>query len=79
MSEDILQVISYIDIMKLKEIYKKHLPRTSHVYNYLNCVIKWKSSKLAKNYVTLMAPYGNWRKGTFIGITEVRTFLSFPF
>ncbi|KAF2894192.1 hypothetical protein ILUMI_11982 [Ignelater luminosus] len=70
MWDDILQEISYIDIIKLKEIYKKYLPRTSHAYNYLNCVIKWKSSQNAKNYVTLMAPYGNWRKGTFIGIAE---------
>ncbi|KAF2894191.1 hypothetical protein ILUMI_11981 [Ignelater luminosus] len=68
MSNDILQPIPDEDIPKLQEIYKKQLPRNTHIYNYLQSVIKWKKLRPDKNYITLLAPHGNWKNGTIVGI-----------
>jgi len=67
---DILQIIPDDDLVKLRDSYKKFLPRTAHVYNFLNCIIKWKTQRPDKNYATVLAPYGNWDHGMFVAIQK---------
>lgn len=79
MSNDILQPIPDEDIPKLQELYRKQLPRNTHIYNYFASVLKWKKLRPDKNYVTLLAPHGKWKNGTIVGIHKVSIELLFLF
>lgn len=69
--QDILQIIPDKGIIQLREKYKNAGPHTAYVYNFLNCVIKWKRLCPNKQFFTLMAPNGTWKDGTFIAVQSV--------
>lgn len=69
-NDDILQIIPDEDLPKLMEIYKDRQPEASYIYNYLGSVIRWKQLRPDKNYITIMAPHGQWGDGTFVAIHQ---------
>jgi len=69
--EDILQLIPYEDLPKLREMYKSHMPYATHVYSFFTICLKWIRKRPNESRMTFLAPYGDWKKdGTFVVILQ---------
>ncbi|KAI4469224.1 hypothetical protein MML48_2g00003614 [Holotrichia oblita] len=62
-----LKTLSDHDLIKLRDIYEKHLPYATHVYNLISTYMKWKKLKDGGNYMKFLSLSDDWSTtGTFI-------------